>query len=154
MAKPSAPTDPNAEIAQKLAAYRREVPAHRDRAFLTHQTAQEYRNYMNANYAEIDSTEQLIESHEADNKLMSSAVARMIGELKGKLLDLKGEIQGVRQSIKDSEDQYQQMTDAANAEFNSKKEDILTELREVEAQLAHYAEWMRMSDELKLISPS
>jgi DNA repair exonuclease SbcCD ATPase subunit len=147
--KAAPPPDPKAEIAANLPVYRREVPAHRDRAFLTHQTAQEYRNQMGLDLTEIDSLEKLMATHDDTNSQMSRIVAQKIGEFKGKLLDLKGEIQGVRQSIKESDDQYAKMRSDVDAEFNERKEKILAELREVDAQLAHYAEWMRMSDQFK-----
>jgi peptidoglycan hydrolase CwlO-like protein len=41
------------------------------------------------------------------------------------------------------------MTDEVNRDFNEKKEKILTESREVEALLAHYAEWQRQADSFK-----
>jgi peptidoglycan hydrolase CwlO-like protein len=147
--KGTPPPDPKAEIAANLPVYRREVPAHRDRAFLTHQNAQEYRNCTGLNLTDVESLEKLMAAHDDENNHVSTIVAQKIRELKGKLLDLKGEIQGVRQSIKESEDQYGKMRADVDADFNEKKEKILAELRDVEAQLAHYAEWMRISDQFK-----
>jgi chromosome segregation ATPase len=80
---------------------------------------------------------------------MSTIVAQKIRELKARLLELKSEIQGVRQSISEAEEQFAQMTEAVDHEFGQRKELILAESREVEAQLAHYAEWQRLSDSFK-----
>jgi hypothetical protein len=137
------------EVATKLPIYRKEVIAYKDEAFLSHQIAQDFRNYERKNRDQIYTSETEIINRTEENARMSSVVAQKIKDLKGKLLELKGEIAGVRQSIKEAEAQYAQMTDAVNVDFNEKKEKILAELHEVEALLAHYAEWQRMADSFK-----
>jgi chromosome segregation ATPase len=151
MAKPPpAGANPVAlELANKLPIYRKEVIAHKDEAFFLHQTAQEFRNYEEQNHEQIAVSEKEVIGRSEDNNRMSSIVAQKIKDLKAKLLELKGEISMVRQSIKEAEEQFSQMTTMANSDFTEKKERILTELREVEALLAHYAEWQRMADSFK-----
>jgi hypothetical protein len=150
MAKMAQPTNPvSLEIAGKLPVYRKEVAAFKDAAFLAHQTAQEFRNYEGQNHDQITASEKEVNSRTEDNNRMSSIVAQKIRELKGKLLELKRDIGSVYQSIRESEAQYAQMAAVVNADFNEKKEKLLAELREVEALLAHYAEWQRVADSFK-----
>jgi chromosome segregation ATPase len=151
MATPSVkPIDPYfLEVAARLPLSRKEVVVYRDQAFLAHQTAGEYSNVERGDRSQIASSQAQVLSRDDDNLRMSTIVAQKIRELKARLLELKGEIQGVRQSIKEAENQFAQMTETVNQEFNQKKELILAESREVEAQLAHYAEWQRLSDSFK-----
>jgi hypothetical protein len=151
MANPSVkPIDPYfLEVAANLPTYRKEVIAYRDEAFLAHQTAQEFRNYQSSNESQIKASESQITARDDDDVRMSTIVGQKIRELKVRLRELKDEIKGVHQSIKEAEEQYARMTEASNEEFCEKKEAILVESREVEAQLAHYAEWQRLSDTFK-----
>lgn len=136
-------------VTAKLPEYRKKVVAFKDRVLLDHQRIKQYNNYEDANRATIQETEQQIEARNEDNNRMSSIVAQKIKELKGRLLELKADIRGVRQSIEDAKDQYARMTEEVNADFNAKKEVILAESREVEAQLEHLAEWQRQADSFK-----
>jgi hypothetical protein len=60
------------EVLAGFPTYRKEVAAFRDEGFLSHQTAQEYRNYMNANPRLIDTTEADIASRDDNNRLSSA----------------------------------------------------------------------------------
>jgi hypothetical protein len=137
------------EVAVQLPRFRKEVAAFKDQVFLNHQAIREYANYEDFNHQQMTTIEAGIVTRDEDNNRMSSIVAQKIKDLGAKLAELKTEIQGVRQSIKDAEDQYAQMTDEVNQVFNEKKEKILEESRQVEAQLNHYAEWQRQSDSFK-----
>jgi peptidoglycan hydrolase CwlO-like protein len=151
MAKAAAQVaDPvSAKVAASLPQFRKEVVAYKDQVFLNHQTAHEYRLYQSANNAQIVTDGKTMTTRDEENYRMSKVVAEKIRERKNKLLEVKAEIGGVRQSIKEAEDQYAQMTEEVNKDFTEKKDKLLEELREIEALLAHYAEWQRMADSFK-----
>lgn len=116
---------------------------------LRHSTNQELVNFKESNLEKVAMIEKAISTRTIENNHMSTIVATKIKDLKSKLRDLKDEIKGVRQSIKDAEDKFAKMTDDVTAEFNKKKDAILSESHEVELQLSHYAEWQKQSDTYK-----
>ncbi|OHT01609.1 hypothetical protein TRFO_07515 [Tritrichomonas foetus] len=125
------------------------IPRLTTNVMLQHSSAKILMNYEDDNMNQIDVIEREILSRTGDNNRMSTIVAGKIKDLKNKLVDLKTAIKGVRQSIQDTEDRFAKQTDEINHDFNEKKEAILAESREVEAQLAHYAEWQRQADSFK-----
>lgn len=137
------------EIPAALPAFRKAVAAYNDSTLLHHQRVKDYKNYETANRDTIEQIEKSIKTRTDDNNRMSSIVAQKIKELKGKLSGLKSDIQSVRQAIKNAEDEYAAMTEDVNKKFNERKEEILAESREVDAQLNHYSEWQRQSDTFK-----
>lgn len=140
---------PQQEMIQNLRTNQKEILRLETSVILPHSDTKSLTNYKDENHQQIENIEKDIEARNVENDRMSTVVANKIKELKGKIRDLKTEIKGVRQSIQDAEDKNSKIVDEINAEFNQKKDEILTESRKVEAELAHYAEWQRQADTYK-----
>lgn len=118
-------------------------------AMIQHSDADNLRRYADENRKQIETIEKALETRTADNYRMSSIVAGKIKDLKNKLVELKTEIRGVEQSIKDAQDKYAKSSEELTDEFQQKKDSILAESREIEAILEHLADWQRNADSFK-----
>ena len=109
-------------------------------------------DYLNVKTNENKEVKRLNDEINKENRTINATNMNKLAAIqneKNQLKALKQKIAENEEDMKNAEQLFQAKAKKMTEEFNLKKEQILKESAEVEAQLNHYAEWQRQSDSFK-----